>query len=273
MNLFHLITSRPVTRIPLVVIAAVMVAVFGYVASTLADDLQPPSEARSIKALLVTGGCCHDYDAQRVILTEGLSQRLGKMEWTICQYGTAKDSRAEIYDNPDWAMGYDLVVHNECFGAMQDSALVERIIEGHRREKVPAIFVHCSMHSYRTSSAAEAWREFVGVTSTFHEKSHRPLEVIPTATGTTSGLVEPLDGKWKTPNGELYVITKIWPGTNVLATAYSTEQKSDQPVIWTRDDQGVKVFGTTLGHHNETMRSEPWQQIVAAGAKWALGRE
>jgi len=237
-----------------------------------ASNASEASPTKPLRGMLVTGGCCHDYDAQKVIITEGLAQRLGNIEWTIHQYGEAKDSRAEAYDNADWAKGYDIVVHNECFGAMNDGALVERIVAGHRKYNVPAIFIHCSMHSYRTSSAAESWREFIGVTSTFHEKGKRPLTVIPTEDGKNSGLVKPLGDSWETPNGELYVITKVWPGTDVLATAYSTEQESDQPVIWTREEQGVRVFGTTLGHHNETVRSEPWQAIVSDGAKWAMGK-
>jgi type 1 glutamine amidotransferase len=35
----------------------------------------------------------------------------------------------------------------------------------------------------------------------------------------------------------------------------------------------VRVFATTLGHHNEEVRSETWQAIVAAGTKWAIGKE
>ncbi len=232
-----------------------------------------PSDAKPLQAMLVTGGCCHDYDAQKVIITEGLSQHLGPIEWTIHQYAEPKDTRAAVYDNPDWAAGFDLVVHNECFGAMDDAALVNRIVAGHREYKVPAIFIHCSMHSYRTSAAADTWREFIGVTSTFHEGAKRPLTVVPTDVGKTSGLVKPLNDSWETPNGELYIILKVWPGTNVLATAYSTEKKADQPVFWQREEPGVRVFATTLGHHNETMRSEAWQDIVSAGTRWALGRE
>jgi hypothetical protein len=30
------------------------------------------------------------------------------------------------------------------------------------------------------------------------------------------------------------------------------------------------VFGISLGHHNETIETETWQAIVAAGWKWSM---
>lgn len=240
-------------------------------ADTAAEDAaetKPP-----LKAMLVTGGCCHDYDTQRLLVTEGLTQRLGPIEWTIHQYDDKRETRATVYENPRWAQGYDLVVHNECFGEMRDPVLIRNLIQGHRDSGAAAVLIHCSMHSYRNSEAADEWRQFMGVTSTYHEKAKRSLKVIPTAEGRESGLVASLGDAWDTPNGELYIIKRAWPGTNVLAKAFSTEESSDQPVIWRRQGEGFRVFATTLGHHNETVRSQPWQEVVAAGTRWALARE
>lgn len=246
----------------------------GLAAHVAADDPLGNGQIEpQLRAMLVTGGCCHDYDAQRVILTEGLSQRLGPIQWTIHQYDEKKDTRAAIYENADWAEGFDFVVHNECFGDMRDPALIRNIVEGHKKSGAAAILVHCSMHSYRNSDAADAWRELIGVTSTFHEKAKRSLTVVPTAEGHSSKLLTGIGQSWDTPNGELYIIKQVWPGTTVLATAYSNEVDADQAVIWKREFQGVRVFGTTLGHHNETMRSQPWQDVVAAGTRWAIGRQ
>jgi hypothetical protein len=258
-----------------------VVAVVAWVAMlTAASDTwaqQPtgpaPAGGKPLRGMLVTGGCCHDYDAQRVLVTEGLSQRLGPIEWTVHQYEKERTTRATIYDTPDWAAGFDFVVHNECFGEMRDPALIRSIIEGHKKSGAAAILVHCSMHSYRNSEVADEWRQFIGVTSTYHEKGKRSLAVIPTEAGKAGKLVAGLGDVWNTPNGELYIIKQVWPGTTVLAQAYSTEEKADQPVIWQRESDGVRVFATTLGHHNEEVRSETWQAIVAAGTKWAIGKE
>ena len=40
---------------------------------------EPP---KPIRALLVLGGCCHDYAHQKDILTRGISQRAA-VEWTV----------------------------------------------------------------------------------------------------------------------------------------------------------------------------------------------
>ena len=252
---------------------ASIASLFFFAAACLAPPTFAQDTAAPIRAMLVTGGCCHDYDAQKLILTEGLSQRLGPIEWTIHQYAEPKNTRATVYDDADWAKGFDLVVHNECFGAMEDADFVARIVAGHREYGVAAVLVHCSMHSYRTSTAADTWREFIGVTSTYHESQQRPMTVIPTDAGTASGLLASIGSSWQTPNGELYIVKQVWPDTEVLATAMSKQENADQPVIWRCDHGDMRVFATTIGHHNETMRSETYQEMLAAGTAWALGRK
>ena len=37
--------------------------------------LLAPAESPPIKALLVTGGCCHDYNIQKLIISEGTAAR------------------------------------------------------------------------------------------------------------------------------------------------------------------------------------------------------
>ena len=43
---------------------------------------RPERAARPIRALLVAGGCCHDYENQKGLLTRGLSRR-ANIQWTI----------------------------------------------------------------------------------------------------------------------------------------------------------------------------------------------
>ena len=83
---------------------------------------QDKSKEKPIKAMLITGGCCHDYNKQKLIITEGISARTNiKIEWTIVQQGgTTTDTKIPIYENKDWAKGYDIIVHNECFSNITD---------------------------------------------------------------------------------------------------------------------------------------------------------
>src|SRR5262245_38915892 len=95
-----------------------VVAAFAVLSASLAC-LSGPDAARAedapkpIRALLVIGGCCHDYDKQKDILTKGISAR-AKVEWTIA-YDPDKGTKHlnPIYEKPDWAKNFDVVVHDE----------------------------------------------------------------------------------------------------------------------------------------------------------------
>lgn len=226
------------------------------------------SAAEPLKGLLVTGGCCHDYDTQKVIITEGLSQR-ANITWDIVhEGGTTRDHKVSVYKEPGWASEYDLIVHNECFGQLTDPEFVKGITQAHY-EGVPGIFIHCALHSYRGSPAADSWRELIGVTSTSHEK-HRPLKVV--RLEEEHPVMAGFPEVWNTPNGELYKIEKVWPNCTPLAKAYGEDTQKDHVVIWVNTFGGTRMFGTSLGHHNETMNNDIWLGLVARGALWITGK-
>ena len=138
----------------------------GSASSLTAQDAAPSIDAQSadrpIQALLVTGGCCHDYDRQKLILTRGISAR-ANVRWTVVhQGGTSTDTKIPLYNDPNWADGFDIVIHNECFAHVTDKEFVDRILKPHR-EGLPAILVHCAMHCYRVDD--DRWFEFCGVQS------------------------------------------------------------------------------------------------------------
>src|SRR6266496_6202905 len=132
--------------------------------------------AELLRALLVTGGCCHDYEAQKKILSEGISAR-ANVTWTIVHEGSSdsKETKFSAYEKPDWAKGFDVVVHNECSGFVTNVDWVEHIARAHY-EGVPAVVIHCSIHSYRLSKTDE-WRKLLGVSSYQHQ-ARRPFEVV-----------------------------------------------------------------------------------------------
>ena len=246
-------------------IAIALAAVLSHATQATAEEAKP-----KLKGLLVAGGCCHDYPRQKLIITEGISQRVN-IEWDIVHEGdkAGRVYKVSIYGQRNWSRGYDIVVHNECFGGITDIAFVESIVNEHKRTGVPAVFVHCAMHSYRAAETDE-WRKLLGVTSRRHERKKRPLEV-----RNLMGdhpIMAAFPKTWTTPNGELYVIENLWPNCQPLAAAYSPETKSDQPCIWINEYEGVRVFGTTLGHHNETMIADQWLDTVSRGVLWTLGK-
>ncbi len=237
----------------------------------LSQETKKPKVTKKpvIKALLIAGGCCHDYDNQIQILTQGLSQR-ANVEWEILLGANSRDRKLPIYQTDDWAKGYDVIVHNECYGATSDVEFVERIVRGHTKYKIPMVAIHCSMHSYRNAKT-DKWRELLGVTSRRHEKrAEQGLEVVNRAP--KHPIMIGFGESWATPKGELYVIEKSWPNMSVLASAFGVQGKRDQACIWTNEYQGCRVFGTTLGHHNETMLCQEYLDTVSRGLLWACGK-
>jgi len=100
------------------------------VAIAFALPVGAADSVKALRALLVCGGCCHDYTNQKRILSEGISAR-AYVEFTIVQEGNDRTNRVSIYEKPDWWKGYDIIVHNECFGMVNDDKFIENITAAH----------------------------------------------------------------------------------------------------------------------------------------------
>lgn len=222
--------------------------------------------AEPLRALMVCGGCCHDYEAQKKILSEGISAR-ANVTWTIIHEGTDRAHYVGLYTNANWAKGYDVVLHNECFGQATNVAFVDGIVRAHRDGGVPAVMLHCSTHSYRYSSSDE-WRKLLGVSSYQHGARHA-FEIInlkpehPVMMG--------FPEKWRDFPDELYQLKKTWPDCVPLAKA-SSSTEAEQTVIWLNTYGKARVFGTTLGHSNETMSDKVYLDLVTRGLLWACDK-
>ncbi len=230
----------------------------------------PLGAAEPIKALLITGGCCHDYVKQKIILTQGISKR-ANVDWTIIhEGGKSRDHRFSIYKKKDWIKDFDVVVHNECFGAIGDKAFVESLATAHRDSGVPAVLLHCTMHSYRAADKkTDEWRKLLGVTTVRHQQ-HVAVEI--KNMEPKHPIMQGFGKSWKTPAGELYEIVKVWPHTTVLGQAHGVRTKKDHPCIWVNQYGKARVFGTTIGHHNETMETEAYLGYLTRGLLWACDK-
>jgi type 1 glutamine amidotransferase len=230
---------------------------------------EPP---KPIKALLVLGGCCHDYARQKDLLTRGISAR-AHVEWTVA-YDPDKGTRHKnpVYDNPDWARGFDIIVHDECVSDVSDIGVIRTILKPHQ-EGLPAVVLHCGMHSYRTEGwnqkRATPWMQFTGLISTGHGPQ-QPISV--TYVDKQHPITEPL-ADWTTVNEELYNnhAGHIEPTAHALASG--KQGKTEWVVAWTNHYQGkTKVFSTTLGHNNATVQDPRYLDLVTRGLLWAVGK-
>ncbi|HEY7424520.1 MAG TPA: ThuA domain-containing protein, partial [Gemmataceae bacterium] len=225
-------------------------------AAPRADDTSKPP----IRALLVTGGPYHDYAKQKDILTKGISAR-ANVRWTIAyEPEKGKEHVNPVYEKPDWAKNYDVVVHDECCSQVKDEAIIARILEPHR-QGLPGVVLHCGMHSYRSEGWPKMtpWFEFTGLPSTGHGPQ---LPIAITFTDKESPITKGLEN-WTTINEELYnnsagkLLDSARPlarGKQIVRGKDGKERTEDVVVAWTNLYKGkTRVFATTLGHNNKTV--------------------
>lgn len=253
--------------------------------AALAQDAPAP-----IKALLLTGGCCHDYKNQKDILKQGLEKRLNIVVTQIHVDDGSTKPKLPIYGNPDYANGYDLVIHDECAADINDQAAVEGVLKPHR-DGIPGVNLHCAMHSYRIGNPNDAatagtphgfWFDYLGLQSSGHGPQ-KPIAIVflpDTKSPITAGM-----NHWTTVNEELYNTIQILPTAKPLARGLQGNGEVDKKdavtrnntvVAWTNDysfgDKKTRVFSTTIGHNNATIKDDRYLDLVARGILWSLDK-
>jgi type 1 glutamine amidotransferase len=246
---------------------------------TLPGPLLAEDGPRPIRALLVIGGCCHDYASQKDILTKGISAR-ANVQWAIA-YDPDKGTKHlnPVYGKPDWAKGYDVIVHDECCSDVKDIDLINRILQPHR-EGVPAVILHCGIHSYRSAGYPKAtpWFEFTGLASTAHgPQAPISISFVDKESPITKGLADWTTIKeelYNNSNGKLHDTAKpLARGKQIVRTA-TGERTDDYVVAWTNSwNKGrTRVFATTLGHNNATVADPRYLDLVTRGLLWSVDK-
>jgi type 1 glutamine amidotransferase len=252
----------------------VIAALFARTSSTAADD----AAQKPLRALLVLGGCCHDYKTQKDILTRGIEERARVEVVTAYDPDTTTKHLNPVYNNADWAAGFDIVIHDECSSDVKDLALIDRILAPHRHG-LPAVVLHCGMHSYRSEGWPKStpWFEFTGLQTTAHA-AQEPIAItfLPSDSPITHGFAN-----WKTIREELYnnfagkLLDTATPLARGNQTTYDRRRRpttSDFVVVWTNNYHGTKVFATTLGHNNQTVSDPRYLDLVTRGLLWSCGK-
>ncbi len=223
---------------------------------------------KALKALLITGGCCHEYDKQKDVLKQGIESRAMVEVAHIHSSDTSTKARFGIYDSPDWAKGYDVVLHDECSADIVEQPYVDHILNAHKNG-LPAVNLHCSMHSYR-GRGKDDWFQFVGIESSSHGPQ-KPIEV--TFIDHDHPLTKPLEN-WTTINEELYNNLKLFPTAKPLARGRQDvgDRVDDFVVAWTNEFGKARVFSTTLGHNTETVGDPRYLDMVTRGILWSCDK-
>lgn len=229
--------------------------------NTFAADPTP------IKALLITGGCCHDYVSQKNLLKAGIEKRAHVTVDLIHSDDRSTKARFDIYEKPDWAAGYQVVIHDECSADVKDMPYVQNILNAHKNG-VAAVNLHCAMHCYRVGT--DDWFQFVGIHSTGHGPQ-KPIDI--TFVDRDHPVTKPLEN-WTTINEELYNNIKLFETAKPLARGrqYTGKKVDDFVVAWTNEYGKGKVFSTTIGHNNATVDDPRYLDMVTRGLLWSCDK-
>ena len=242
------------------------------------------AESKPIRALLITGGCCHDYAQQKDLLKKGIEARANVVIDQVHTDDKTTRPPLAILGNPEYAKGYDLVIHDECAADVSDPAIVEDVLKPHR-DGIPGVNLHCAMHSYRIGKPTDPvslgtphgfWFEYLGLQSSGHGHQ-KPISIHfeETTGGITHGV-----GDWTTVQEELYNNIHVFDSAKVVARGKQTvtrrdgtEQTNESVVAWTNEygSHGTRVFSTTIGHNNQTVEDSRYLDFVTRGVLWATG--
>ena len=250
--------------------------------SFLAHYRRKPGTAPAVtplRALLIAGGCCHDYGRQKDILKAGLEARANVRVDVVFSPDGSTRPPLPIYGKPDYAQGYDVVIHDECAADINDPAIVEGVLKPHR-DGIAGVNLHCAMHCYRIGDPNDPaksgtphafWFDYLGLQSSGHG-AQKPIAIafLDAANPVTKGLQD-----WTTGNEELYNNIQIAGSTKALARgkqdAGDRPGKNDSTVVWTHEygAKKTRVFSTTIGHNNATVADDRYLDLVARGLLWS----
>ncbi len=248
------------------------------------------AEQKPLRVLVVAGGCCHDYANQKEFLKKGIEARVNAT--VEVAYDPTKSTKPlfELFKNPDWGKNYDVVVHDECAADITDQAYVANIVNAHKNG-LPAVNLHCAMHSYRWGNYREpvkagadnaSWFEMLGLQSTGHGPQ-QPIAI--TYTDKDSPIVKGL-ADWTTVNEELYNNVQILTAKTLAQGTQKVPERKDKKgnvtpaqevtavVVWTNEfgPKKTRIFSTTIGHNNATVEDARYLDLVARGLLWSVGK-
>ena len=224
---------------------------------------------KPLKALLIAGGCCHDYKGQTTALSKGI-QSIANVQVDVFWVSDASTNPPlPLYDKATWADGYDVIIHDECAAGNKDIAVMQRILEVHKT--IPSVHLHCAMHSFRNGT--DAWAKHLGLLST----GHGPQVPIEINFKTLDHPITKTLQNWTTGKEELYNNAKMY-SAQPLAVGKQLIQRGDKTrtaeavVVWTNEIDGVRSFSTTLGHNTDTVKDPRYIELVTRGLLWSCDR-
>ena len=208
-----------------------------------------------LKALILTSpGVYHNYQQQTRDLAYGIAAHANvRFDVSLAEL--------ERWKTTDFAEGYDVLIYNICMADNTDAALIANLRRQTEELGVPAVVIHCTMHSFRNT---DLWWPMLGLQT----RAHEPLRALPQVRQGTHPILTGLPDAWRVAEDELYINLQF-QGEPLLGSV--GEDGATHVTAWLAP--GVTpVFGTTLGHSPETLKDDAFHRLIANAVLFVTGK-
>lgn len=217
---------------------------------TVTEPAYPP-----LKALILTSpGVYHNYEQQTWDIGHGIVERANvRFDVSLAE--------PERWKATDYSEGYDVLIYNICMADNQDPDLIANMRRQTEELGVPAVFIHCTMHSFRET---DLWWPLLGLKS----KAHEPKRALRQVQNGQHPVLTGIPQDWVLSEDELY-INLDFTGQSLLSTV--GEDGKPHTTAWIDYHGLTPIFGTTLGHSEDTMKNSVYQQLIANAVLFVTG--
>ena len=249
--------------------------------------------ATPVKVLYITHlpGKYHDYKAQQ---NEFIKHITNFANVDVTYQAENLEKTLAFMKTPEYAVNYDVVIYNICLAHNTDTDLAHNMIEQTRTHGVPALLIHCAMHTFWAtfgkpdSRAAEKqpelkknwlaknpntpfpnWSDFSGLDTKRHDKQRamtirRAEPVHPVAAN--------FPAKWQITKDELYQNAEFKKTATPILIAHSVQDNKDHVIAWENKAGKANAIGITLGHGMETFTMPSFHRFLANSILYLDGK-
>ena len=216
--------------------------------------------------------------------------------WDVTYSTGDHDGQVKKLHEKDFGKGYDAIVYNICFAGSKDLEACDNLIKQTRDNGVPAMLIHCGMHSWwatyksgdvaapsknkeaKTSQALldewkaahgdapyPVWGDCTGIGST----GHGPRQpVVLTHIAKDHPASKRLPEGFTTGNTELY--NNVYISEGGVPLIRGKQGKADAVVMWTAPQGKSQVLGFTIGHDVGDWKTEPFKHLVIDSVNYLI---